>query len=98
MSRSDKIEGPTPVVPPMPEPYYSCNNCVHFNKSMKSTGGLRRAPSYYKTCRHPHVLQFNANGRQIDFSVRNEHKTITPDWCPILIERGEREHVRTDVE
>ena len=88
----NKIEGPSKVAPPKPEPYYSCKGCRYFNREMASTGGLKKAPTYFKNCIHPDVEGINGqHHRSLTTGFRGSSsgsKDITPSWCPVLLQRA----------
>ncbi len=85
----NQVEGPTLMNPRPPTPYMSCAGCRYYSKSMASSGGVRNAPTYHKSCTHPKAnaeLSIDRPSRSLTFGVLGEsdHKTVTPEWCPYL--------------
>lgn len=90
----NEVEGPTRIVPRAPLPYMSCTGCKFFSESMACSGGLRKAPTYYKSCTHPEAWEEDSSlhGRHArslntGFGGTSGHNTVTPKWCPFLREK-----------
>lgn len=94
-----KRDGPIEVIPPRPKPHLSCKQCNYYHKSMASTGGQRRAPTYYKSCTHPEAWegdsQLRGNKRSLIRRFERAEpggvNVVTPQWCPFLRKKEEEE-------
>jgi len=78
------IKGPTLIEPPKPKPYYSCDECTHYESTRV---GPVHSNSYYKVCRHPDFEMpklFNNGARGMRGTPGRSTKT--PQWCLFLIE------------
>lgn len=89
MSIFDRLQndGPTLVNPPPPKPYYTCDGCKHFERSMACSGGINGTPTFWKRCHEPSVVEETRGlGRSLNRSFHGEpySKEVTPDWCPLL--------------
>jgi hypothetical protein len=84
----EKSDGPELIQPPKPKPYLSCDGCKHFHQTMTNTGGLKKAPLYFKACHHPVSVANRNTSINRNFKGEPEGHTITPKWCPCLPEKN----------